>query len=155
MSNLSFIFCFVLKSHRHIHTVSCSSDVTKARSYNKGVANILPSPPHPPLVKRKGHCASSAYIQFPSIQSGDPWGRTDMSGCLWGAYRMGGGGRISATPPVISLLHLLHTHCASKRNPIWKATQSHRSANTKAAAPVTFSKMPLVRGIPKLIWEPC
>lgn len=29
------------------------SDVTKARSYNKGVANILPSPTHPPLEKRK------------------------------------------------------------------------------------------------------
>lgn len=29
------------------------SDVTKARSYNKGVANILPSPTHPPLVRQE------------------------------------------------------------------------------------------------------
>lgn len=149
---LFFVFVF---QKPYTHSQSCSSDVTKARSYNKGVANILPSPPHPPLVKRKGHCASSAYTQFPSIQSGDPWERTGMSGCLWGAYRMGGGGRISATPPVISLLRLLHTHCASKRNPIWKATQSHPSAITKAAAPMTFSEMLPVPGIPKLIWEPC
>lgn len=63
---------FVLRSHTHTTTqpvILKDSDVTKARSYNKGVANILPSPTHPPLVR---HCASSAYTQFPSIQSGDP-----------------------------------------------------------------------------------
>lgn len=144
---------FVLKSHTHTHSHKVS-DVTKARSYNKGVANILPSPTHPPLEKTKGHCASSAHTQFPSIQSGDPWERTDKSGCLWRAYRMGGGGRISATPPVISLPRLLHTRCTSKRRPIWRATQSHLSAITTTPAPVTFSEMHQLPGIRKLILGP-
>lgn len=147
---------FVLKSHWHSNIFSNSkdSDVTKARSYNKGVANILPSPTHPPLEKRKKHCASSAYTQFPSIQSGDPVERTGRSGCLWGAYRMGGGGRISATPIVISLPHLLHTRSTSKRRPIWRATQSHLSAITTAPEPPTFSKMDLLHGIPKRVLGP-
>lgn len=67
---------------------------------------------------------------------------------------MGGEGRISATPPVISLPHLLHTRCTSKRKPIWKATQSHLSAITTAPDPLNFSKMDLISGIPKLSWGP-
>lgn len=51
-----FLFCFFVLfpfTHRHHHhtVILRDSDVTRAMSYNKGVANILPSPTHPPLEK--------------------------------------------------------------------------------------------------------
>lgn len=51
---VSFLFPFTHHHHYHHHTVILKySDVTRAMSYNKGVANILPSPTHPPLVKKQ------------------------------------------------------------------------------------------------------
>lgn len=47
-------FLFLKVTHTTTQSVILKdSDVTKARSYNKGVANILPSPTHPPLEKTK------------------------------------------------------------------------------------------------------
>lgn len=67
---------------------------------------------------------------------------------------MGGGGRISATLPVISPPRLLHTRCTSKRRPIWRATQSHLSAIATTPEPLTFSETDLLPGIPKLTLGP-
>lgn len=49
----------------------------KARSYNKGVANILPTPTHPPLEKRKGTVQALLTPSFlPSNQAILESGRT-------------------------------------------------------------------------------
>lgn len=117
-----------------------------------------PPPPLPPLSpqnpstfrKIQGHCASSAYIQSPSIQSGRRWERTDKSGRLRRTHRMERGGRISAILPVISLPHPLHTRCSSKRSPNWRATQSHHLAT---GATTLSSEMLLLPGIAKPILE--
>lgn len=53
----SSLFWFLEVLHTSTQSGSLKdSDVTKARSYNKGVANILPSPTHPPLEKTTALC---------------------------------------------------------------------------------------------------